>query len=80
MSSASEQPSSTLSPRQTKSRVEPPLVRIEIIKGRTAAERKQLLDAVHAALVEAFGIPDDDRTQLIVEHDPEYFEIPSLSR
>jgi phenylpyruvate tautomerase PptA (4-oxalocrotonate tautomerase family) len=53
-----------------------PLVRIEIIKGRTAAERKQLLDAVHAALVEAFGIPDDDRTQRVVEHDPEYFEIP----
>ncbi|HEY2965190.1 MAG TPA: tautomerase family protein [Actinomycetota bacterium] len=53
-----------------------PLVRIEIIKGRTAAERKRLLDAVHAALVEAFGIPDDDRTQRVVEHDPEYFEIP----
>ena len=53
-----------------------PLVRIEIIKGRTAAERKQLLDAVHAALVKAFGIPDDDRTQRVVEHDPEYFEIP----
>jgi phenylpyruvate tautomerase PptA (4-oxalocrotonate tautomerase family) len=53
-----------------------PLVRIEIIKGRTAAERKRLLDAVHAALVEAFGIPDDDRTQRVVEHDPAYFEIP----
>jgi phenylpyruvate tautomerase PptA (4-oxalocrotonate tautomerase family) len=53
-----------------------PLVRIEIIKGRTAAERKRLLDAVHAALVEAYGIPDADRTQRVVEHDPEYFEIP----
>jgi len=53
-----------------------PLVRIEIIKGRTAAERKRLLDAVHAALVEAYGISDDDRTQRVVEHDPEYFEIP----
>jgi phenylpyruvate tautomerase PptA (4-oxalocrotonate tautomerase family) len=27
-------------------------------------------------LVEAFSIPEDDRTQRIVEHDPENFEIP----
>jgi phenylpyruvate tautomerase PptA (4-oxalocrotonate tautomerase family) len=53
-----------------------PLVRIEILKGRTAGDRQQLLDAVHDALVEAFSIPEDDRTQRIVEHDPENFEIP----
>src|SRR5919106_6884231 len=53
-----------------------PLVRIEILKGRPTAERKRLLQAVHAALVEAFRIPDDDRTQRIIEHDPENFEIP----
>lgn len=53
-----------------------PLVRIEIIKGRTVVERKRILQGVHAALVEAFGIPDDDRTQRLIEHDPEDFEIP----
>lgn len=53
-----------------------PLVRIEIIRGRSLAERKRLLDVVHDALVEAFGIPDDDRTQRMIEHDPENFEIP----
>ena len=53
-----------------------PLVRIEILKGRPTAERKQLLQAVHAALVEAFDIPEDDRTQRLIEHDPENFEIP----
>lgn len=53
-----------------------PLVRIEILKGRRTAERKQLLQAVHAALVEAFDIPEDDRTQRLIEHDPENFEIP----
>ena len=53
-----------------------PLVRIEIIRGRPVAERKQLLEGVHAALVEAFEIPDDDRTQRLVEHDPSNFEIP----
>ena len=51
-----------------------PHVRIEIVKGRSLEER--LLLAVHDALMEAFGIPDDDRTERIVEHEPENFEIP----
>jgi phenylpyruvate tautomerase PptA (4-oxalocrotonate tautomerase family) len=33
------------------------------------------MQAVHAALIEAFGIPEDDRTQRLIEHDPENFEI-----
>ncbi len=53
-----------------------PLVRIEALEGRSVAERKQLFDVVHAALVEAFGIPEDDRTQRIIEHDPDNLEIP----
>jgi phenylpyruvate tautomerase PptA (4-oxalocrotonate tautomerase family) len=52
-----------------------PLVRIEILKGRPAPEKERLLQAVHDALVEAFGIPDGDRTQRLVEHDRENFEI-----
>jgi phenylpyruvate tautomerase PptA (4-oxalocrotonate tautomerase family) len=53
-----------------------PHVRIEILEGRSANERRQLLQAVHDALVEAFEIPDDDRTQRIVEYDPINFENP----
>jgi phenylpyruvate tautomerase PptA (4-oxalocrotonate tautomerase family) len=53
-----------------------PHVRIEILEGRSVDERRQLLQAVHDALVEAFEIPDDDRTQRIVEYDPINFEIP----
>ena len=53
-----------------------PNVRIEILKGRSLAERRRLLQAVHDALIEAFRIPDDDRTQRIVEYDPDNFEIP----
>jgi phenylpyruvate tautomerase PptA (4-oxalocrotonate tautomerase family) len=56
-----------------------PLVRIEILEGRPASERKRLLQAVHEALIEAFGIPDDDRTQRIVEHDHVNFEVPAGS-
>ena len=53
-----------------------PHVRIEIVKGRSLEERRRLLQAVHDALMEAFRSPDDDRTQRIVEHEPENFEIP----
>lgn len=53
-----------------------PHVRIEVVKGRPLAERRRLFQAVHDGLMEAFQIPDDDRTQRIVEHDAENFEIP----
>jgi phenylpyruvate tautomerase PptA (4-oxalocrotonate tautomerase family) len=52
-----------------------PHVRIEIVKGRSLEERQELFQAVHDALMEVFRIPDDDRTQRIVEHEPENFEI-----
>lgn len=53
-----------------------PLVRIEVRQGRTEAEKRALLEAVHVALVEALGIPDHDRTQMIREYAPEDLEIP----
>jgi phenylpyruvate tautomerase PptA (4-oxalocrotonate tautomerase family) len=53
-----------------------PLVQIEILEGRPAPEEERLLDAVHDALIEAFSVPEDDRTQRIIEHDPENFETP----
>jgi phenylpyruvate tautomerase PptA (4-oxalocrotonate tautomerase family) len=46
-----------------------PLVRIDIIKGRTAAQRRSLGDAVHQALVETIGVPAADRFQVIREHE-----------
>lgn len=53
-----------------------PLVRLVIRTGRPVEEKRALLDAVHNALVEAFRIPEDDRTQRIDEYAPENFEIP----
>ena len=47
-----------------------PLVRISLIKGRTAEYRRRVGDAVHRALVETLGVPARDRFQLITEHDP----------
>jgi phenylpyruvate tautomerase PptA (4-oxalocrotonate tautomerase family) len=53
-----------------------PLVRLEVRQGRSATQKQALLDAAHAALVEALGIPDHDRIQRIVEHPREDFELP----
>lgn len=47
-----------------------PLVRISLIKGRTAERRRRIGDAVHRALVQTLGVPERDRFQLITEHDP----------
>jgi len=51
-----------------------PLVRIEIIKGKTPEYKKQLLEGVHAALETALGIPDWDRFQRLYELDGDCFE------
>ena len=51
-----------------------PIVHIHIAAGRGPAEKKAILDGVHAALVEAFKIPEHDRNQILHEHDPENFE------
>lgn len=53
-----------------------PLVRIEVREGWSDLDKGRLLQAVHEALVYAFKIPDDDRTQRIVEHRAEDFELP----
>jgi len=53
-----------------------PVIRVEIREGWSPAERAGLLDAIHAAAVEALRIPDEDRTQILTEHPAEAFEIP----
>jgi hypothetical protein len=47
-----------------------PLVRIDVIKGRSSAEIECLLDAAHRAVVGAFGVPERDRYQVLTEHEP----------
>jgi len=42
-----------------------PFVELFVPESRSAAERRQLADAVHAALVETIGIPEDDRFQVL---------------
>ena len=47
-----------------------PLLRFDILEGRTDEEIGKLLDAAHAAQVEAFGVPVSDRFQVVNEHKP----------
>ena len=45
-----------------------PLLRIDLIEGRTDAELKALLDSLHAAMLAAFKVPEGDRYQIVHEH------------
>jgi len=45
-----------------------PLLRFDILEGRSAAEVTDLLDAAHAAVVEGFGVPQRDRYQVVHTH------------
>ena len=53
-----------------------PIVKVSLLKGKSKEKKKALFDAIHAALIEAFKIPEDDRNQRIFEFEPENFEIP----
>ena len=45
-----------------------PLLRIDVIEGRSEAELKELLDAIHRAVLAAFKVPERDRYQIVHEH------------
>jgi phenylpyruvate tautomerase PptA (4-oxalocrotonate tautomerase family) len=45
-----------------------PLLRIDVIEGRSEDELKKLLDAIHCAMLAAFKVPERDRYQLVYEH------------
>lgn len=47
-----------------------PLLRIDLIEGRSDAELKTLLDALHTAMLAAFKVPARDRYQIVHEHHP----------
>jgi phenylpyruvate tautomerase PptA (4-oxalocrotonate tautomerase family) len=49
-----------------------PLARIDLIKGKTDAYRQAIGEAVYQAL-RSIGVPEDDRFQIISEHEPANF-------
>lgn len=45
-----------------------PLLRFDLIEGRSKSELKTLLDAAHRAMFAAFDVPERDRYQIVHEH------------
>ncbi|WP_339182509.1 tautomerase family protein [Oceanobacillus sp. FSL W7-1293] len=47
-----------------------PLIKVDLIKGREPEEIKQILDAAHQVVLEAFHVPEGDRYQVVTQHEP----------
>ena len=59
-----------------------PLQRIDLLAVRPPEQRRAIADAVHRALVEACGVPEQDRFQIVTAHErggivfaPEYLGV-----
>jgi 4-oxalocrotonate tautomerase len=46
-----------------------PLVRIDMPKGKTPQERRIIADVVYDAMISTLNVPQNDRFQIIAEHD-----------
>jgi len=53
-----------------------PIARIEVRKNWPAEKRQYLIQALHAAMVEALKIPERDKQIRFVEYRPEHFAVP----
>jgi phenylpyruvate tautomerase PptA (4-oxalocrotonate tautomerase family) len=47
-----------------------PYSRISLLKGKSPDYLRALADSLHAAMVEAFNVPEADHFQLIHQHEP----------
>ncbi|WP_280542432.1 tautomerase family protein [Chromohalobacter sp. 11-W] len=47
-----------------------PLVKFDVVEGRTESELRMLLDTAHQAVIESFQVPESDRYQVVHSHKP----------
>ncbi|RKT10770.1 malonate semialdehyde decarboxylase [Paraburkholderia sp. RAU2J] len=47
-----------------------PMLKFDLIQGRTDEQVRNLLDATHEAMVQAFNVPVSDRYQCVTQHRP----------
>ncbi|NUT78696.1 tautomerase family protein [Pseudomonas sp. C1C7] len=47
-----------------------PLLKFDVIQGRTDEQLRTLLDVAHQAMVQAFDVPFSDRYQSVTQHRP----------
>ncbi len=52
-----------------------PLVRIDLIRGKSAEYRRTLGDIVYRAMIDVINVPEDDKFQIITEHAPEELNV-----
>ena len=52
-----------------------PLVRIDLIEGKSAEFRKTLGEIIYRAMRETINVPENDKFQIITEHPPEDLNI-----
>ncbi|MDQ6433447.1 tautomerase family protein [Mesorhizobium sp. LHD-90] len=50
-----------------------PLVHLSLLRGKPPAYIRAILDGVHSALVETYGVPVADRFQFVHQHEPDEF-------
>lgn len=55
-----------------------PFVTIEVRRHWSDDEQSAIMEAVHASLIHAFGIPDTDKNIRFIEHEPQRFAVSSL--
>jgi len=55
-----------------------PFATIEVRRHWGEDEQTAIIEAVHASLIHAFGIPDDDKNIRLVEHEPQRFAVSHL--
>ena len=53
-----------------------PLIVVDVIRGHDETRLTALLDGIHAAVVDAFDVPDTDLYQVLTQHEP--FELRAL--
>jgi 4-oxalocrotonate tautomerase len=53
-----------------------PLVRIDLVRGKSAHYRKALGEIVYKAMVDVINVPTNDEFQVITEHAPEELTFP----
>jgi hypothetical protein len=52
-----------------------PLLRFDVLEGRSADQITTLLDAAHRAVLSAFGVPARDRYQIVHQHAASHFVV-----
>jgi len=52
-----------------------PFLRVDAYEGRSKKQVKELLDAIHRAIMSAFGVPPRDRYQVYQEHSESNFVV-----